>query len=90
MDRLQKLYDIAKIEPDEAKRDELVQQMIRIHIEDGPFFIGTIADYPRAVVVNKKMRNVPDGKDLALGGFVNPWIMVYPAITNPAQYWFDE
>ncbi len=90
VDRLQKIYDIAKIEPDEAKRDELVQEMIRIHIEDGPFFIGTIADYPRAVIVNKKMRNVPDGKDLALGGFVNPWIMVYPAITNPAQYWFDE
>ncbi|NLK08915.1 MAG: ABC transporter substrate-binding protein [Firmicutes bacterium] len=90
IERLQALYDIAKVEPDEDKRDELIKQMLRIHIEEGPFFLGTIADYPRAVIVNKKMRNVPDGSDLALGGFVNPWIMVYPAITNPAQYWFDE
>ncbi|NLK07687.1 MAG: ABC transporter substrate-binding protein [Firmicutes bacterium] len=90
VDRLQKLYDIVKIERDAEKRDALVKKMVKIHIEEGPFFIGTIADYPRAVIVNKKLRNVPDGKDLALGGFVNPTIMVYPAITNPAQYWFDE
>ena len=90
VDRLQKIYDMAKVEPNEARRDELVYEMIKIHIEDGPFFIGTVADYPRAVIVSKKMKNVPDGPELALGGFVNPWIMVYPAITNPAQYWLDE
>jgi len=90
VDRLQKLYDVAKIEPNEEKRDELVHQMIKIHIDEGPFFIGTVAQFPRPVVINKTMRNVPDGDDLPLGGYTDPWIMAYPAITNPAQYWFDE
>ena len=90
VDRLQKIYDQAKIEPDEAKRDEFVHQMIQIHIEEGPFFIGSVALFPRPVVFSNKMRNVPDGPDLPLGGYTDPWIMSYPAITNPAQYWFDE
>ncbi|NLK08916.1 MAG: ABC transporter substrate-binding protein [Firmicutes bacterium] len=90
VDRLQKLYDIAKVETDEDKRDELVHQMIRIHIDEGPFFIGTVAQFPRPLVVSNKMHNVPDGDDLPLGGYTDPWIMSYPAITNPAQYWLDE
>lgn len=90
VDRLQKIYDKAKIEPDTQKRDQLVFDMIRIHIEEGPFLIGTVADYPRPVVVSNRMRNVPDGKELPLGGFVNPWIVVYPAITMPAQYWLAD
>ncbi|NLA57576.1 MAG: ABC transporter substrate-binding protein [Firmicutes bacterium] len=90
VDRLHKLYDQAKVEPDLEKREQLVFEMIKIHIEEGPFFIGTVADYPRVVIVNEKMRNVPDHDDLALGGFVNPWIMVYPAITHPATYFFDN
>ncbi len=90
VERLQKLYDLAKVEPDEARRDELVLEMIRIHIEEGPFFIGTVANYPRIVVVSNKMKNVPDKDDLALGGFVNPWIVPYPAVTNPAQYWMAD
>ena len=35
------------------------------------------------------MRNVPDGPDLALGGFVNPWVITYPAITMPATFFFE-
>ncbi|NLV92126.1 MAG: ABC transporter substrate-binding protein [Firmicutes bacterium] len=90
VERLQKLYDLAKVEPDEAKRDQYVLDMIRIHIEEGPFFLGTIANYPRPVIVSKNMRNVPTGDDLALGGFVNPHIVPYPAITIPAQYWLAQ
>ena len=56
VDRLQKLYDLAKVEPDLETRERLVFEMIKIHIEDGPFFIGTVADYPRIVVVNEKMK----------------------------------
>jgi len=88
--RLQALYDKLKVEPDEAKRDELVLEMVKIHIEEGPFFIGTVGNYPRIVVVSNKMRNVPDREDLAQGGFVNPWIIPYPAVTAPCTYWLDE
>ncbi len=88
--RLQDLYDQARVNPHEEERDQLVFEMIRIHIDDGPFFLGTVKDYPRIVIVKNNFHNVPDSEDLALGGFVNPWIMVYPAITHPAQYWISQ
>lgn len=88
-DQLQKLYDKIKIEPDDIARDNLVLDAIQIHIDEGPFIIGTVADYPRPLIAKNNMRNVPDGDDLALGGFVNPWIMVYPAITNTETYYYE-
>lgn len=29
-------------------------------------------------------------EDLPMGGFVNPWIVVYPAIVNPPTFWMDK
>jgi len=88
--KLQNLYDQARVEEDETVRDQLAMELVRIHIDDGPFFIGTVQDYPRAVVVRNHFHNVPEPEDLTLGGFVNPWQVVYPAMTNPAQYWMSE
>jgi peptide/nickel transport system substrate-binding protein len=84
--RLQEeLYPQAIIEPDELTRHNLVWDMIRIHIEE-TFFIGTVANYPRIIFVSRDMTNVPYREDLALGGFVNPWIIPYPAVTNTETY----
>lgn len=88
--RLQALYDIARLEADEETRDAVVRDMIRIHVEEGPFFLGTVSNIPRIVIHNKNMGNVPEQEDLGLGGFVNPWIVPYPAITNPGQYFFRQ
>lgn len=88
--RLQELYDRIKIEPDPIKRDNLVLDAIQIHIDEGPFVIGTAANYPRLVIVKNNLRNVPEGDQLALGGFVNPWIVPYPAITNTETYFFSD
>lgn len=88
--RLQNLYDIARLEPDEELRDATVREMIRIHVEEGPFFIGTVSNIPRIIIHDANMGNVPEREDLGLGGFVNPWIVPYPAITNPAQYFFRQ
>ncbi len=88
--RLQALYDQIRVEPDQSVRDDLVLQMVRIHIDDGPFFIGTVSDLPRIVVHSNALKNVPHAEELAQGGFVNPWIVCYPAILNPAQFWLDR
>ena len=53
---------------------------------DGPFFIGTVANYPRIIIKSKNMTNVPTKEQLKLGGFVNPWIIPYPAVTNPETW----
>ena len=90
IDRLQKIYDLAKVEPDEEKREQYVFDMIRIHIEEGPFFIGTVGNHSRAVVVSERMRNVPAKEDMPVGGFTDPWIVPFPAISMPAQYWLAD
>ncbi len=88
--QLQALYDQARVEADEEARDQLAFEVVRIHIEEGPFIPGAVGALPIPVLVADHMRNVPTGDDLALGGFVRPWIMAYPAITMPAQYWIAQ
>ena len=83
------LYPKAIVEPDSVKRHHLVWDMVNIHI-DNTFFIGTVANYPRIIFVSKDMINVPYREDLKLGGFVNPWIIPYPAVTNPETYAFKK
>ncbi|MFW6271224.1 MAG: ABC transporter substrate-binding protein [Bacillota bacterium] len=87
---LQKIYDKAKIATTEEKRNELVYDMIEVHLEHGPFFIGTVANYPRVGVVKNYMKNVPEKDDLFMGGFLNPSIVVYPGIVNPPTFWMDK
>jgi len=90
VDRLQKLYDKAKIEPDDKKRDELVFEMIKIHINDGPFVIGTVANTPKIVIFKNNVGNVPTREQLGQGGFVNPWIMCYFGAIYPEQLFFKS
>jgi len=82
IEKIHGLYKQAVVEPDEVKRAQLVWQMWDFHISDGPFFIGTVANYPRIIIKSLKMTNVPTKDQLKLGGFVNPWIIPYPAVTN--------
>ena len=56
------------------KRNQLVWDMIKIHVYDGPFFMGTVANYPQVIVIKSDLKNVPRKENLALGGMVNPWI----------------
>jgi peptide/nickel transport system substrate-binding protein len=87
--RLHQLYDQAVVEVDEFKRIQLVWAMIDIHIEEGPFLIGTVANLPRIVLVSNHLGNVPTREQLKLGGFCDPWIVPYPALTNPETYFFQ-
>ncbi|NYE74437.1 peptide/nickel transport system substrate-binding protein [Microlunatus parietis] len=87
--KLWDLYDQSKVEPDETKRHQLVWDMIKIHISDGPFFMGSVANYPQVMIVKKDLRNVPKRENLAQGGAVNPWIHPTPAVYD-AETWFWE
>jgi peptide/nickel transport system substrate-binding protein len=87
---LQGLYDEAILETDELLRIQKVWQMDDLHLNQGPFFIGTVGDTPRIVIVSKNLENVPRKDQLFLGGFCNPWTVPYPAITNPETYSFNN
>ena len=64
--------------------------MMKIHIEEGPFFIGTVANIPTIVVAKKNVGNVPTRDQLGLGGFTNPWIMVYFGAVYPEQFFYKD
>jgi len=90
VEKLHALYDQAIFEIDDMKRMELVWQMNDIHMSDGPFFLGTVANTPRIIIKSKNLTNVPTRDQLKLGGFCNPWIIPYPAVTNPETISFTN
>jgi peptide/nickel transport system substrate-binding protein len=86
IEKIHGLYAQAILEPDAAKRAALVWQMWQIHEDSGPFFIGIVANYPRITTISRKVTNYPTHDQLKLGGFVNPWIIPYPAVVNPETW----
>jgi peptide/nickel transport system substrate-binding protein len=90
VDRLWKLFDQARVEPDPLKRINLEWQIFQIHITDGPFLFGEVANYPQLVLVHKDMRNVPKREDLAQHGWVNTWIHPTPAVYDPEAYYWEN
>jgi peptide/nickel transport system substrate-binding protein len=93
IEQIWSIYDKTKVEPDAMKRNQLVWDMIKIHVDQGPFFMGTVANYPRIILVKQGLMNVPTHDDLAkwgLGGFVNPWIHPTPAVYDPEAWFYDN
>jgi peptide/nickel transport system substrate-binding protein len=90
IDRLWELYAQARVEPDQMKRIALLWEIEKIHIDEGPFFYGVVANYPRIVLVRDGLKNVPTRENLALGGWVNPWILPSPAVYDPETYFWEN
>jgi peptide/nickel transport system substrate-binding protein len=81
---LQDLYDQGVVEPDEQKRQEIVWEAIRIHMEQGPFNLGAAGDQPMPVVVSDKFHNV------STYGVLGPWAPGSPGNQHPEQYWIEQ
>jgi peptide/nickel transport system substrate-binding protein len=89
--RIWQIFKQAVREPDMQKRDQLLFDIVRVHIEEGPFLIGMIADIPRIVIVGNKLHNVPTHEEIPLGGWMGPWVVAQPgAITYPEQYYLES
>lgn len=88
--KLWEAYDAARIEPDDAKRLAITQDIIRIHIEEGPFFIGTVANGPYIIPHLDTMGNIPSLEQLGQGGFIGPWIMSYFGALYPEQFYYKQ
>ena len=88
IEKIHQIYAKAIIETDEVKRASLVWDMWTIHENDGPFFLGTVANTPKPKIFSRKLKGWPKKEDLKLGGFDNPWIIPYPAVVNPETWSF--
>lgn len=84
------IYDASKIEPDEMKRHQQVWDMIKIHVSDGPFFMGSVSNAPQVTIMKTDLKNVPRKENLAQGGFVNPWIHPTPAVYDPETWYWEN
>jgi peptide/nickel transport system substrate-binding protein len=83
---LKRLLDIyARIlkEKDIQKAHRLVLDAVRIHIQEGPFFIGTVGGLPSLVIVKANMRNVPES-----GRVLGPWAVAGPATSYPETFFY--
>lgn len=83
-ERLLKLYDQGRSEPDIQKRHEIVWEAIRIHIDEGPFILGAAGDQPMPVVVKNNFLNVPEN------GIVGPTSVATPGNMHPEQFFIKQ
>ena len=91
MYRMWELYKQAIAEVDVVKRDELTFAIIQIHIDEGPFLLGGIADPPNIVIASNQIHNVPTRDDLPLGGWHGPGVLGMPgAMTYPEVYFMEQ
>ena len=88
--KLWELYDAARVEPDDQKRLELSQAIAQVHIDEGPFVIGTVANTPTFFSYLDYVGNIPTQEQLGLGGFTGPWIMVYFGAVYPEQFYYKN
>ncbi|PMQ01073.1 MAG: peptide ABC transporter substrate-binding protein [Dictyoglomus sp. NZ13-RE01] len=58
--KVYELWDEIVKTVDKAKRDSLIRQLVSLH-KKNIWIIGTVGALPQLVIVNNKMRNVPDG-----------------------------
>ncbi len=82
LEQLQQAYTEVISEVDPVEREKKLLRAYRIHIDEGPVNIGTIAEHPSPAVVKNSFRNVPEF------GVPGPWDLGYPGTTAPEQYFF--
>jgi peptide/nickel transport system substrate-binding protein len=80
---LQQLYDKGIATYGIEERHQVVYEAIRIHIDHGPFIIGSSGDQQMPVVVRNGFHGIADV--VVLG----PWAPGSPGNLNPEQFWME-
>ena len=64
--------------------------MIKIHVSDGPFFMGSVANYPQVIVVKTDLKNVPAQGESRSGRHGEPVDPPHPGGLRPECYFWDN
>lgn len=82
IERLQKVYTDAVVIRDPEERNNRILDGYQIHIDEGPFMIGTVGNTLGPVVIKRGLKNVPNY------GLIESNVYGYPATADPEQwYW---
>ncbi len=84
------LYSTTRTEKSFMKRTQVAWEIMKVHWTAGPFYSGTVANYPELVLVRQGLKNVPTRDQLAQHGFVDPWVVPSPAVYDPEAYYWDN
>lgn len=84
LERLQQRYTEVMSTVDPAEREAKLLEAYKVHIEDGPLYIGTIGDHPSALIVSNNLRNIPEV------GLVASWDLGFPGTADPEQFYFGQ
>ena len=76
------LWDQARVEPDQAKRDALFKQLLDIHKEH-PYAIGIVGEAPVLYITNNSFGNVA-------GGYIDDDTLRNAGQLNPAQFFMRK
>jgi peptide/nickel transport system substrate-binding protein len=84
LEKLQDRFTDAVQTVDRAEREAKLLENYRVHIDDGPLYIGTVGEHPSPLVVKNNFRNVPDF------GIVASWDLAFPGTANPEQFFIEQ
>ena len=80
--KIWQLWDQCQVEPDEAKRNALFQQVPGVHKEH-PYAIGTVGEKVSPFIVKTTFRNFLDG-------FISDDTLRDDGLLNPAQFFIKK
>ncbi len=84
------LYNQTRTQKSLLKRTQVVWEIMKLHMTAGPFFSGTVANYPQIILFKNGMMNVPRRDQLGQHGFTNPWVVPCPATYDIEAYFWDN
>lgn len=82
MDRMIEMYNKMLAETTEEGQNKWVLEAVKVHVSEGPFFLGVVNDIPALVVARPNLRNIPDF------AFTGSWAQGAPGCTNPPTYFY--
>jgi peptide/nickel transport system substrate-binding protein len=83
IERLQQIYTEAIVILDAEERNNRILDGYQIHIDEGPFMIGTVGNTMGPVVVKRGLKNVPDY------GLIESHVYGYPGTADPEQWYWE-
>lgn len=84
MDRMIGFYNNMLAETTDEGQNKWVLEAVKIHVNEGPFFLGVVNDIPNLVVKRPNLMNVPDF------AFTGSWAQGAPGCTNPPTYFYQS
>lgn len=84
LEQLQNAYTELITINDEQERYSKLLDAYQLHIDEGPFSIGTVGDHPSPTIVKNNFHNVPPI------GLTASWDLGYPGSADPEQFYISQ